>query len=60
MQPRLQYTKYSQVQYNSYIHIFARLCAIWVELGDLDADDITSYGLQEEGSYNPQHVDDEI
>lgn len=42
------------------LEIFIRLSPIGIVFGDLDADDIISNCLQEEGSHHPQHVDDEI
>lgn len=39
---------------------FITFSSIGIILWDLDADDIISNGLQEEGSYHPEHVYDEI
>ena len=39
---------------------FSSFSPVWVDFRDLDADHVISNGLQEEGSYHPQHVNDEI
>lgn len=43
-----------------HLEFFVRQSSIWKVFRDLDADNIISNGLKEEGGDHPQHIDDKI